>query len=48
MSRFPLLQARAGNVALRPLQESDSPAVAAACNDELIQRWLPLPSPYTL
>lgn len=33
---------------LRPLQETDIQAVAAACNDEQIQRWLPLPSPYTL
>lgn len=44
---FPSLHARAGDVVLRPLAAGDIPAVEAACNDELIQRWLPLPSPYT-
>jgi RimJ/RimL family protein N-acetyltransferase len=45
---FPSLHARAGGIVLRPLQAADVPAVAAACNDEQIQRWLPLPRPYTL
>jgi RimJ/RimL family protein N-acetyltransferase len=44
---FPGLRAEAGSVVLRPLQAADVAAVAAACNDEQIQRWLPLPSPYT-
>jgi RimJ/RimL family protein N-acetyltransferase len=48
VNRFPSLHARAGSVVLRPWQEIDAPAVAAACNDELIRRWLPLPSPYTM
>ena len=48
MNRFPVLHTRTDRVVLRPLGAEDIPAVAAACNDQLIQRWLPLPSPYTL
>lgn len=33
---------------LRPLREQDLPLVVQACSDEQTQRWLPLPSPYTL
>jgi hypothetical protein len=47
MESFPELRARAGSVLLRPFEAADVPAVAAACNDELVQRWLPLPRPYT-
>jgi RimJ/RimL family protein N-acetyltransferase len=32
---------------LRPLTERDIDDVAAACRDELTQKWLPLPQPYT-
>lgn len=32
---------------LRPLTPADAPDIALACSDALIQRWLPLPSPYT-
>lgn len=32
---------------LRPYRAEDAPDVAAACRDELTQRWLPLPNPYT-
>lgn len=32
---------------LRPYRREDAPAVAEACRDDLIQRWLPLPNPYT-
>jgi len=32
---------------LRPLTEADTDDVAAACRDELTQKWLPLPQPYT-
>lgn len=37
----------AGDVKLRRWRPSDAPEVAAACSDKEIQRWLPLPSPYT-
>jgi RimJ/RimL family protein N-acetyltransferase len=33
---------------LRPYRPSDVAAVARACQDETIQRWLPIPNPYTL
>jgi RimJ/RimL family protein N-acetyltransferase len=45
---FPSLHAETDGVVLRPLHAADVQAVAAACNDEQIQRWLPLPSPYTI
>lgn len=37
----------AHGVRLRPLSGADVPAIASACSDELTQRWLPLPRPYT-
>jgi RimJ/RimL family protein N-acetyltransferase len=38
-----------GRLVLRPWREEDAPAVCAACQDEEIQRWIPLiPRPYTL
>jgi RimJ/RimL family protein N-acetyltransferase len=33
---------------LRPWARADAPAVHAACSDPETQRWLPLPSPYSL
>ena len=44
---FHALSLQADGIVLRPLTEADVPAVAEACTDELIQRWLPLPNPYT-
>jgi RimJ/RimL family protein N-acetyltransferase len=35
-----------GHVTLRPWQVSDAPAVFEACQDEQIQRWTTVPSPY--
>lgn len=32
---------------LRPLRESDLADLTAACNDDAIRAWLPLPVPYT-
>ncbi|MBA3349213.1 MAG: GNAT family N-acetyltransferase [Actinobacteria bacterium] len=37
----------AAAVELRGWRASDAPAIAAACSDPEIQRWLPMPSPYT-
>ena len=37
-----------GVVTLRPLRADDAPAIAAACQDPEIQRWIPIiPVPYT-
>jgi RimJ/RimL family protein N-acetyltransferase/nitrite reductase/ring-hydroxylating ferredoxin subunit len=37
-----------GFVTLRPLRADDAPAIAAACQDPEIQRWIPIiPVPYT-
>jgi RimJ/RimL family protein N-acetyltransferase/nitrite reductase/ring-hydroxylating ferredoxin subunit len=37
-----------GLVTLRPLRADDAPAIAAACQDPEIQRWIPIiPVPYT-
>ena len=44
--RFPLLRAATSGFILRPFEQRDAPAVARACNDAQVQRWLPLPSPY--
>ncbi len=35
-------------VLLRPPGDSDAPAIAAACTDPEIARWVPIPVPYTL
>lgn len=32
---------------LRPVRESDLADITAACNDDAIRAWLPLPIPYT-
>ncbi|MEV6835801.1 GNAT family protein [Streptomyces sp. NPDC051133] len=47
MAQFPDETIRTGRLVLRPFAERDIPAVQAACDDEVTQRWLPLPSPYT-
>lgn len=36
-----------GTILLRPWRDDDATAIARACNDPEMQRWLPLPSPYT-
>lgn len=47
--RFPAeTTLRGEGFALRPLCAEDAPDVALAGADELIQRWLPLPRPYTM
>ncbi|MFJ5216358.1 GNAT family N-acetyltransferase [Streptomyces sp. NPDC088354] len=45
---FPDVSIRAGELTLRPFAKEDVEATQAACSDELTQRWLPLPQPYTL
>ncbi len=47
MPRFDDETIVAHGVTLRPLAESDIAAIALACSDDLMQRWLPLPRPYT-
>ena len=37
-----------GEIALREWRLSDSEQVAAACAEQQIQLWIPVPSPYTL
>ena len=32
---------------LRPIEPGDIEAIVSGCSDELTQRWLPLPRPYT-
>jgi len=44
---FPLVTLETERLLLRPYRREDAPAVADACRDDLIQRWLPLPNPYT-
>jgi RimJ/RimL family protein N-acetyltransferase len=42
------VELHAGPVVLRPWRLADAPAVAAACSDPEIPRWIPfVPSPYT-
>jgi RimJ/RimL family protein N-acetyltransferase len=35
-----------GVVVLRPPRDADAPAIAAACRDPEIARWIPVPIPY--
>jgi len=35
-----------GDITVRPLRESDIPAIVAACQDPEIPRWTRVPSPY--
>jgi RimJ/RimL family protein N-acetyltransferase len=44
---LPEVELRTDRLLLRPYRREDAPAVADACRDDLIQRWLPLPNPYT-
>jgi RimJ/RimL family protein N-acetyltransferase len=37
-----------GEVGIRPLRETDVPALVAACQDPEIARWTRVPSPYTV
>lgn len=46
MSAFPDLVLITNRLTLRPFAAEDVGAVAAACSDDLVQRWLPLPRPY--
>lgn len=45
---FPSASLEGDGIVLRPLAEADARLIASYCTDELIQRWLPLPNPYTL
>ena len=36
-----------GDIGIRPLRDSDVPAIVAACQDPEIPRWTRVPSPYT-
>lgn len=44
---FPEATLETERLLLRPYRAEDAPDVALACRDELTQRWLPLPNPYT-
>lgn len=37
-----------GDITVRPLRETDVPAIVAACQDPEIPRWTRVPSPYTV
>jgi RimJ/RimL family protein N-acetyltransferase len=39
---------KSDRLVLRPFEAADIADAAEACADELTQRWLPLPNPYTL
>ena len=45
---FPETVLSSQRLVLRPFDASDVAEVQAACSDDLIQMWLPLPRPYTL
>ncbi|HXM56544.1 MAG TPA: GNAT family protein [Candidatus Dormibacteraeota bacterium] len=46
--RFPDdVRLQTARLLLRPFEAGDVPDVVAGCADELTQRWLPLPRPYT-
>lgn len=47
MTRFESVTVTGDGFVLRPLSSADVPAIARACADEQILRWLPLPRPYT-
>jgi RimJ/RimL family protein N-acetyltransferase len=44
---FPDVTLETARLVLRPYRPEDAVDVALACRDELTQRWLPLPDPYT-
>lgn len=45
--RFPAVELATDRLLLRAHRAEDAPDVALACADEIAQRWLPLPNPYT-
>lgn len=45
---FPSQVLTSGAIILRPLRDSDAPLITAAGNDSETQKWLPLPTSYTL
>lgn len=45
---FPETVLASERLKLRPYTAADIPDTQAGCEDELTQRWLPLPRPYTL
>jgi RimJ/RimL family protein N-acetyltransferase len=47
MSFLPIASLETDRLLLRPFTQDDAPEVEAACSDDLTQRWLPLPRPYT-
>ncbi len=47
-STFPETVLRTDRLVLRPFTADDVADTQLACSDELTQRWLPLPSPYTV
>ncbi|MFD8596795.1 GNAT family N-acetyltransferase [Kitasatospora sp. NPDC059646] len=47
-SAFPETVLRTDRLVLRPFIAEDAVDTQLACSDELTQRWLPLPRPYTL
>ncbi len=44
---FPLIELSGATAQLRPFHNGDIDSVARSCSDESVQRWLPLPRPYT-
>jgi RimJ/RimL family protein N-acetyltransferase len=45
--RFPPVTLRSARLLLRPWAESDIDAITAACQDPEIQRYVPVPAPYS-
>jgi RimJ/RimL family protein N-acetyltransferase len=45
---FPEVSIRTGTLTLRPFTGGDADATYAGCSDEVTQRWLALPQPYTV
>lgn len=45
---FPAQSLKHDEITLRPLREADAPPIAIAANDPETQKWLPLPTPYTV
>lgn len=45
---FPSRVLTRGAITLRPLRDTDAPHITVAGNDPETQKWLPLPTPYTL
>ena len=45
---FPDVVLHSSRLVLRPFTSADIHATQASCVDELTQKWLPLPQPYTL